>query len=209
MVAFESLSHTYPGGVSISFKNGRVKRNEQYLILGQSGSGKTTLLHILCGLLKPVKGSVLVDGESVYSKSEPQRDLFRGRRIGIVFQRPHLLKSLNVLDNLLLAQSLAGYPNDKKRADDVLETLDLTEKKYSKISSLSEGQAQRVAIARAVMNKPGLLIADEPTSSLDDKNAEAVLDLLINQASANQSALIIATHDSRVKERIANQYHIG
>ncbi|RYG07532.1 MAG: ATP-binding cassette domain-containing protein, partial [Chitinophagaceae bacterium] len=176
---------------------------------GESGSGKTTLLHILTGILKPAQGEVNIDSTSIYNLSSKELDQFRGRKIGIIFQRPHLIKSLTITENLLLAQSFAKLPEDKKRIDEVLESLDILSKKNAYPSELSQGQLQRVSIARAVINKPALLIADEPTSSLDDKNAEAVLALLMQQSTLNNATLVVATHDKRVKDAFTNTYSLA
>jgi putative ABC transport system ATP-binding protein len=177
--------------------------------LGESGSGKTTLLHILTGILKPSNGEVNIDQTSIYQLSSKELDQFRGRKIGIIFQRPHLIKSLTIEENLKLAQSFANLPTDSHRIDEVLTSLDIANKKKAYPSELSQGQLQRVSIARAVINKPALLIADEPTSSLDDKNATAVLQLLMEQSGLNQATLVVATHDKRVKDAFTHTYSLA
>ena len=141
--------------------------------------------------------------------SPAQLDRFRGKHIGIVLQRLHLIDSLTVLNNLLLAQYLAGEPQDAARVRDVLQSLDLADKTNARPHELSHGQAQRVAVARAVVNKPKLLLADEPTSNLDDVRCVQVLDLLLDQAKACGATLVIATHDQRIKSRVANHYELG
>ncbi|MGY0040907.1 ABC transporter ATP-binding protein [Pedobacter sp. NJ-S-72] len=192
----------------MNLKTGKINNGEQWLLLGESGSGKTTLLHILTGILKPVAGEVNMDGTSLYSLSSKALDQFRGRNIGIIFQRPHLIKSLTITENLVTAQSFARLPEDHKRVNEVLTSLGIADKKDTYPSELSQGQLQRVSIARAVINKPVLLIADEPTSSLDDKNANAVLELLMQQSGLNQATLIVATHDKRVKDAFTNTYEL-
>lgn len=209
MIAIKSVKHNYNGQLQLSFKNWDIKDGEQWLLLGESGSGKTTLLHILTGILKPAQGEVNIDSTSIYNLSSKELDQFRGRKIGIIFQRPHLIKSLTITENLLLAQSFAKLPEDKKRIDEVLESLDILSKKNAYPNELSQGQLQRVSIARAVINKPALLIADEPTSSLDDKNAEAVLALLMQQSTLNNATLVVATHDKRVKDAFTNTYSLA
>jgi putative ABC transport system ATP-binding protein len=146
----------------------------------------------------------VINNTPVYSLPSKKLDQFRGRNIGIIFQRPHLIKSLTIAENLFMAQSFAGLPENKKRVDDVLSSLGIAAKKNAYPSELSQGQLQRVSIARAVINKPALLIADEPTSSLDDENTHAVLQLLLEQSGINQATLIVATHDKRVKEAFTN-----
>ena len=208
MISIKSVSHSYGNAGRIEFKDWEINNGEQWLLLGESGSGKTTLLHVLTGILKPTAGEVNMDGTSLYSLSSRALDQFRGRNIGIIFQRPHLIKSLTITENLVMAQSFARLPEDHKRVNDVLESLGIADKKNAYPSELSQGQLQRVSIARAVINKPVLLIADEPTSSLDDKNAIAVLELLMQQSGLNQATLIVATHDKRVKDAFTNTYEL-
>ena len=208
MISIKSVSHSYSNALRIDFKDWEINNGDQWLLLGESGSGKTTLLHILTGILKPEKGEVNMDGTSVYTLSSRALDQFRGRNIGIIFQRPHLIKSLTIKENLLLAQSFAKLPGDPERINEVLRSLGIIEKKDAYPNELSQGQLQRVSIARAVINKPALLIADEPTSSLDDKNAIAVLNLLLEQSGLNQATLIVATHDKRVKDAFTNTYEL-
>jgi putative ABC transport system ATP-binding protein len=209
MIALNAVSHNYQNGHKIGFKDWQVDDGSQWLLLGASGSGKTTLLHILTGILKPQQGSVVIDGTSIYDLSSKDLDQFRGRNIGIIFQRPHLIKSLTIKENLVMAQSFANLPTDLNRVTEVLTSLGIADKKNAYPSELSHGQLQRVSIARAVINRPTLLIADEPTSSLDDKNAAAVLELLIDQSGINQATLIVATHDKRVKDAFTNTYELS
>jgi putative ABC transport system ATP-binding protein len=209
MISLTSLSHHYPGGQAISFKDWQIAKGEQWLLLGNSGSGKTTLLHLLTGILRPEAGKVTINGTAIYDLAAKELDQFRGRNIGIIFQRPHLIKSLSISDNLVLAQSFAGLPSDLKRVNEVLSSLGIADKQHAYPNQLSQGQLQRVSIARAVINKPSLLIADEPTSSLDDKNAAAVLEVLLQQSLINQATLIVATHDKRVKDTFTNTYQLA
>ena len=190
----------------MQFKDWTIGSTENWLLLGASGSGKTTLIHILTGLLRPEGGKVFINDTDIYSLSQKNLDIFRGQHIGLIFQTPHMIKSLTIRDNLKIAQSFAGLPVDNKRIDEVLETLGIQEKSTKYPYELSQGQLQRVSIARAVINKPAAILADEPTSSLDDKNAAIVLNLLISQSVLNGSALIISTHDKRVKDMFTKQY---
>ena len=209
MISLKSLSHHYPGGHAISFKDWQINEGDRWLLLGDSGSGKTTLLHILTGILKPEKGEVIVNGTPIYNLSAKEMDQFRGRNIGIIFQRPHLIKSLTIAENLAIAQTFAKLPADSKRMVEVLTSLGIADKKDAYPDQLSQGQLQRVSIARAVINKPMLLIADEPTSSLDDKNTKAVLELLMQQSQLNNATLVVATHDKRVKDAFTNTYELS
>ena len=208
MISIKSVSHTYNSAQQITFKDWEINNGEQWLLLGQSGSGKTTLLHILTGILKPIQGEVNIDKTSIYQLSSKALDQFRGRKIGIIFQKPHLIKSLSIAENLVLAQSFAKLPEDLNRVNEVLTSLGIADKKSAYPNELSQGQLQRVSIARAVINKPTLLIADEPTSSLDDQNAAAVLELLMQQSGLNQATLVVATHDKRVKDAFTNTYNL-
>lgn len=209
MISITSVSHQYGNATALKFADWQVNNTEQWLLLGQSGSGKTTLLHILTGLLKPSTGQVKINDTALYELSSKKLDAFRGQHIGIVFQKPHLIKSLSVAENLQLAQSFAGLNTNQQRIEEVLSSLDMWHKRNAYPRELSQGQLQRVTIARAVINKPALLIADEPTSSLDDKNAEAVLALLKQQSELNQATLVVATHDKRVKDAFNLTYSLA
>ena len=209
MFAIQNLKHAYDGTEVLNVPAWQVEQGSQWLVLGPSGSGKTTLLHVLAGILRPAAGGVSIAGQDLGALKGKALDRFRGRHIGIVLQRLHLMASLNVLNNLLLAQYLARLPRDRERAAKVLAGLDLADKAGAYPHELSFGQAQRVAVARAVVNLPKLLLADEPTSNLDDGRCLQALELLQGQARACNATLIIATHDQRVKSRMPNQFTLG
>jgi len=206
MINIHSLAHIYEKGRKIAFPDWEVADMEQWLLLGASGCGKSTLLNIIAGLLKPTAGEILINNTELYQLPAKAMDRFRGRHIGIIFQRPHLVRSLDVLDNLELAAVMAGLKIDHERNVLLLNDLGIASlaKKYP--DELSQGQLQRVSVARALVNRPDLLIADEPTSSLDDENAAHVIQMLTSQAKDNGAALIIATHDQRVREHITKTY---
>ncbi|GGE49281.1 putative ABC transport system ATP-binding protein [Pedobacter psychrotolerans] len=206
MIKIQSLAHQYHHAPILQFPDWEIKDAEQWLLLGSSGSGKSTLLNIIAGLLKPQNGEVILDGTSIYNLSTREMDQFRGQKIGIVFQKPHFIKSLNIYDNIAIAASLAGLPIDAKRISLLLETLGLAGKAKKYTEELSQGQLQRASIARALVNHPSVLIADEPTSSLDDENAENVISLLTEQAASSHASLIVATHDNRVRNRLSKEY---
>lgn len=170
-------------------------------LVGRSGSGKSTLLNVLSGVLVPTSGRVNLGGIELFSLSEPARDALRSRSIGCVFQTFNLLAGLSALENLTLAQRFAGIPASaaRRRALELLEQLGLAERAAALPGELSVGEQQRVAIARAVSKSPGLVLADEPTASLDDDNAAAAIDLLL-QACA-RSTLVVVTHDPRLIRR--------
>jgi putative ABC transport system ATP-binding protein len=207
--AINELKHAYGGQEVLRIAALSAAQGEQWLMLGPSGSGKTTLLHVLAGILRPTAGRVVIAGQDISALSATGLDHFRGCNIGIVLQRLHLLPSLTVAQNVHLAQYLAGVPQDPSRVHEVLAGLDLADKADAFPHALSHGQAQRAAIARAVVNRPKLLLADEPTSNLDDARCAQALDLLLAQAAACAATLVIATHDQRVKTRIGHHYQLG
>ncbi len=209
MFAIHDLKHAYAGHEVLHVDAWSAAQGEQWLMLGPSGSGKTTLLHVLAGILRPTAGRAVIAGQDIAALPASALDRFRGQHIGVVLQKPHLLPSLTVAQNVQLAQYLAGLPQDEARVHEVLAGLDLADKVDAHPHALSHGQAQRAAIARAVVNRPQLLLADEPTSSLDDGRCAQALDLLLSQAAACGATLVIATHDQRVKSRIANHYRLG
>ena len=208
MFAVSQLAHAYDGKTVLRVNAWQAEQGAQWLILGPSGSGKTTLLHVLAGILRSTSGIVTVANQDLGALSPSALDRFRGKQVGIVLQRLHLIDSLTVLNNLLLAQYMAGEAQDAARVREVLASLDLGDKANAHPHELSHGQAQRVAVARAVVNKPKLLLADEPTSNLDDARCLQVLDLLLAQAKACGATLVIATHDQRIKSRVPNRYEL-
>ena len=209
MFFIQNLTHAYAGTTVLNVASWQAEQGAQCLMLGPSGSGKTTLLHVLAGILRPSSGQVTVADQDLMALSASALDRFRGKHVGIVLQRLHLIDSLSVLNNLLLAQYMAGVAQDAVRAREVLASLELSDKANARPHELSHGQAQRVAVARAVVNKPKLLLADEPTSNLDDARCLQVLDLLQSQARACGATLVIATHDQRIKARVSNHYEIA
>lgn len=209
MIELTNIRHRYGDRVVLTLPEFQLGAGEECLILGQSGSGKTTLLHILAGILKPSEGEVKIGGTNLNEMNGTTLDRFRGQNIGIVLQKLHLIAPISVLQNLLLAQTLSGRPSDETAAMKLLENLGIAALSKSKPTQLSHGQAQRVAIARAVINQPKLLIADEPTSNLDDKHAEEALQVLRSQANACGAALVLATHDARVKEHIPQRLELS
>lgn len=205
MFELSGIRCRYDGQVVLDLPSFAAGQGDHRLVLGPSGSGKTTLLHVMAGVLRPAEGSVTIAGRDLSGLTGHALDQFRGRTIGVVFQQMHLLATLSVRDNLLLAQYMAGLPQHPARVHDVLETLDVADKQGAYPNELSQGQKQRVCIARAVINEPKLILADEPTGSLDDRRADQVLRLLIRQAGAYEATLVIATHDQRVKSRFEHR----
>ena len=209
MFEVRDLHHAYDGAEVLRIDALRAAQGEQWLVLGPSGSGKSTLLHVLAGLLRPTRGDVTVAGQPLNALKPAELDRFRGQHVGIVLQQLHLVPTLTVEKNVMLAQYLAGVTQDRQRVREVLSSLDLPGKLHAYPHELSHGQAQRVAVARAVVNKPALLLADEPTSNLDDLRCAQALELLVTQARACNATLLIATHDRRITERIPHQFNLG
>lgn len=209
IIATQELSFQYKGGIPIKFPAIQIQKAQHTLLLGNSGTGKTTLLHLLGGLSKPTAGKVWISEKDIYAMSTSEMDKFRSQHIGFIFQEAHLLKNLTILENIQLAQSLAKKTVNKNEVLSVLDKLQLSDKAHAYPQELSRGQLQRAAIARAVINKPLLLIADEPTASLDDQNTTRVLTLLMEIADQQGATLLIATHDKRIKNNFSNTYDLN
>lgn len=207
LVESKNLKFTHPGLPTMAFPDISVDAGDPLLVLGKSGSGKTTLLNLLAGLHRPEYGTIRIAGKDLAKLSDAEMDVFRGKEIGVVFQKPHLLAVLNVRENLQMTHYFSK--RDDQKIDHLLSELDLSAKAESSVPTLSEGEAQRVSIARALVNSPKLILADEPTSSLDDENTRKVVSLLQDQAKKINAALIIVTHDQRVKEHIPNFVEVG
>ncbi|CCH57145.1 Sigma 54 interacting domain protein [Fibrisoma limi BUZ 3] len=208
MLATNQLTFQYSPAKQFAFPDVRCADREALLILGRSGTGKTTLLHLLALLLKPDSGSVTINQTDMTQLSPAQTVAFRARHVGIVFQKPHFVSSLSVLDNLLLSNYLAGQPQNKERARQLAAQLGFGDHLSKKTHQLSQGEQQRVSIARAVMNQPQVILADEPTSNLDDENTERVVRLLREQSEQIGASLIVVTHDQRLKDVFQNRIEL-
>ena len=206
MFELAGIVHRYGAVTAVEVPEWRAAAGDAWLLSGQSGSGKSTVLHILAGLTRPTVGSVIVGGTGLAALAESGRDRWRGRNVGLVPQRLHLVGALDVRDNLRLAQTLAGLPVDDARIAALLEAVGVIELARRFPSQLSQGQAQRVAIARAVVNRPALVLADEPTANLDDAHAAQALELLRGQAIDAGATLVVASHDARVKSLLPNSF---
>jgi putative ABC transport system ATP-binding protein len=209
MISVRGLAHRYGTASAVRLAEWQVAQGERWLVLGPSGCGKTTLLHAIAGLIRPSEGRVEIAGQDLSLLSGAALDRFRGATIGIVLQALHLLKHLSVTDNLRLAQYMAHAPQDDARIRDTLGALGVASKAARRPSELSQGEQQRVAIARAVVNRPKLLLADEPTANLDDASAAAVVDLLSEQAARHGATLVLATHDARVKVKFRERLELA
>jgi putative ABC transport system ATP-binding protein len=209
MLETKNLSFFYNKDTQFSFPELKCNSSETLLITGNSGKGKTTLLHLLAGLLRPKKGDIILENTNIGLLSEKELDLFRGKNIGLILQQSHFIASLSVIENVVLASWLATGKKAIQKAEKLLEELDLVNQKHKLPSQLSIGQQQRVSIARALINQPKLLLADEPTSSLDDENAMVVANLLEKLAKEYHAALVIVTHDKRLKDKFSNQLNLN
>jgi len=208
MLVTRNLEFSYPNGPTFRFPDINCQERSRMLVIGESGKGKTTFLHLIAGILKPVSGEVEIAGRRTSVMTGGELDRFRGENIGIVFQTAHFVESLSVLDNLILPHYLTGRRIDRGYAKQVLTRLGLGDKGNRTPTSLSTGEQQRAAIARAMMNHPAVILADEPTSALDDKHAREVIALLEEEAANTGAALLIVTHDNRLKEFYANRVEL-
>ncbi|MFG2004455.1 ABC transporter ATP-binding protein [Spirillospora sp. NPDC048911] len=183
-----------------------IGQGEAVAVMGPSGSGKSTLLNMVAGLDRPTSGSIVVQGEDLSRLNEAALAKFRRRRIGMVFQFFYLLDDLPVLENVLLSAQLIGTPRKQARARamDLLEELDIADRRNAYPAVLSGGERQRVGVARALMNRPALLLADEPTGALDRRSGEQVMDLLQDLNQIGQTLLMV-THDQRLAARCADR----
>ena len=199
MFRMTDITHRFGTAAAVHIDTWVAQEGEHWLLSGPSGSGKSTLLNILAGLLEPSQGTVVVGGENVYALASGARDRWRGRNVGYVPQRLHLVPSLTTRDNVVLAQYLAGCRTSSHKALELLRAVNVGTLANRTPDQLSQGQAQRVAIARAVVNRPRLLLADEPTAALDDEQARAAIDLLVEHAQSVDATLVVASHDARIR----------
>lgn len=208
MLQTKNIHFSYPG-IQFQFPDINCVAGEVILVTGSSGKGKTTLLHLLSGLLKPTNGTIKIGETDITQLNAGRLDTFRGNNIGIIFQQPHFVASLSLVENLLLAPYFSGNTVKKDRVNELLYQLNITDQATKKPSKLSQGQQQRASIARALMNSPAVVLADEPTSSLDDHNCIKVAELLQQQANITNTALVIVTHDQRLKQIFHQTVHLS
>ncbi len=199
-VITENLTFRYsPSEQEYTFPDIELEKGENLLLCGNSGCGKTTLLHLLSGILTPQKGSISINNTITSSLKAHEMDKFRGEKIGIIFQENYFIESLSVLNNLIYISTLCGLKADKSYIKNILNELDIAKLANKKPGTLSRGELQRFSIARALVNKPSVLFADEPTSSLDDENCSRFITLMQQVCASHNLSLIVATHDSRIK----------
>ena len=200
MIKTSALQFAYPGAAPIRFPDVDVPQGATLLLRGPSGSGKSTWLALAAALVPLRSGSLTVAGQDLAALSRVQADAWRARKLGFLPQTLHLSAALTVAQNLDLAFWAAGVPHDRARVGAVLAALGVAELANRLPAQLSGGQAQRVALARAVLMQPQLVLADEPTASLDDDAANEALQLLQSTAQRYSATLVIATHDARVAD---------
>lgn len=190
--------------VSFSLEKGEVAA-----IVGESGSGKSTLLNCIGALDTPTSGTILMDGQNLFSMKEEARTIFRRRNIGFIFQSFQLVSELNVEQNIMFPLLLDYRKPDPKEVDEILNLLGLTERRYHLPSQLSGGQQQRVAIGRALITKPKLILADEPTGNLDSKNSQDVMDMLIKASRQYQQTILLITHNKNLTVSVDRVFQVS
>ncbi|NUQ52340.1 MAG: ABC transporter ATP-binding protein [Phycisphaerales bacterium] len=201
---------TPPDAWTIDLPTLDVAQREQVLLTGGSGIGKSTLLHLIAGLVDPAEGTVLVDGTNIHALSGAPRDRFRGSAIGMIFQTFNLLSGFSALENVLAALMFSSVPRGKHHelAEATLSRLGIT-RLHAAPEELSVGQQQRVAVARAVVCRPALVLADEPTASLDPENAEHAMDLIQSVCRELGAALVCVSHDPAMSARFERREKLG
>ncbi|WP_195468384.1 ABC transporter ATP-binding protein [Clostridium sp. D43t1_170807_H7] len=210
ILSIENLTKVY-GSKEIEVKalnniNFKINKGEFVVIVGKSGSGKSTLLHLMAGLETPTEGKIVIDGVDIASLNEKERSLMRRKKIGLIFQAYNLIPILNVEENIKLA-TMNNKNKDEKYIEDIMDLLDIKNRRNHLPNQLSGGQQQRVAIARALVNKPAIILADEPTGNLDTKTEEEVLKLLKKSQKAYNQTIIMITHNlniAKYADRVIN-----
>ena len=202
LVRVENLSKSYGKGEAkvdaLKNINLSIKKGEFIAIVGPSGSGKSTLLHLLGGVDKPTSGNVFINDINIYDLKEKDLAIFRRRNVGLIYQFYNLIPVLTVKENILLPAELDNRKIDKEYLEDLLKTLDLKERENHLPSELSGGQQQRTSIGRALINRPSIVLADEPTGNLDSKNSKEIVELLKVSVKKYNQTLIMITHDTNI-----------
>lgn len=203
-VLSSQISYTYPGQKTLVLPEITCKSGETLLILGASGVGKTTLGKILAGLLQPDEGEVQINETALFDLSPKKRDAFRGKQIGFIPQSFSFAESLSAWDHFRLYARWSSKPASRKEVRQLLDEIGIQDCLDKKASALSGGEQQRLAIALGIFHNPSVIIADEPTSQLDDKNCNDVVDVLVQLQKSHPFALLIISHDQRLKNRFSN-----
>ena len=203
MICTQGLGYHYAGGATLRFPDVAVAQGATLLLSGPSGCGKSTWLALMAGLVRPTSGRLVVAGQVLNDLDSVATDAWRASVVGFLPQKLHLSAALTVRQNLALAQWAAGIAEDRAAIDAALDALGVAEFSDRKPAQLSGGQAQRVALARAVLQQPKVILADEPSASLDDDAAADAVALLLATARSQTATLVIATHDTRVAALLA------
>ena len=201
MLICEDISFDIDGQKLFSNINLNLKSQKDLLITGPSGVGKTTLLSILCGIQKPITGKVIYNKIDLYSLTESNVDEFRGKNLGVVFQNFNLINAFTVKQNLEIAANAIGKSSSNLYFE-LLDRVGLADKSHIKVTNLSIGEKQRLAVARAFVGDPKWVFCDEPTSSLDDKNANIIANLIKEESLRCKASLVLITHDNRIQSLI-------
>jgi putative ABC transport system ATP-binding protein len=206
LVSLDGLRKEYGDAIALDGVSLEIRRGEALAVMGPSGSGKSTMLNMIAGLDRPTAGTVTVDGNDIGGLNETGRSLYRRHTISMIFQFFNLLDDLTILDNVALAAQLTGAraPQARQRALELLDELGIADRRDRYPAALSGGERQRAAVARALVNRPALLLADEPTGALDSRAGEQVMDLLIDLNQIGQTLLIV-THDEHLAVRCASR----
>lgn len=208
-LSIKDLKFSYGATPLLDIESFHLAAKERVAVMGPSGCGKTTFMHLVAGLIRPNQGTITLKDADITQLDEWEVDRIRGKHIGIVFQRLHLMPAISVLNNLLLAQKLARVEQNKTSAMGILDRLGIADYANTLPNQLSQGQAQRGAIARALVHDPDLVIADEPTSALDSGNAEEAINLLSELSETIGFSLLVVTHDERVRNAMDRVYPLG
>ena len=199
LIITQKLNKTYGKGdsavVAVNNIDLTIRKGEFTAIVGTSGSGKSTLMHLLGGVDDPTSGKVLIEGEDIFALNDEKRSIFRRRNIGFIFQEYNLIPILTVEENIVMPILLDGNKVDKNEVEELLERLGLADRRNHLPSQLSGGQQQRVAIGRAIVNRPTLILADEPTGNLDKRNSEEVINMMFEAVRDRNETLVIVTHE--------------
>jgi ABC-type lipoprotein export system ATPase subunit len=212
MIHFLNVRKSYPNPSDqtmvpiLDIPSFEIKPGQHVGLRGPSGCGKTTLLHLISGMILPDSGAITVNGQQISSLSEAKRDRFRANHIGYIFQSFNLLDGFSALENVMLGMIFADKGSRKEEAIKLLTEVGLEDRLHYKPSQLSVGQQQRVCIARAIANNPEIILADEPTGSLDPKNSREILELLINVC--KDRVLLVVSHEEEVLQRFSNTQNL-
>lgn len=199
LIKTEKLNKTYGKGdsavVAVNDIDLSIKKGQFTAIVGTSGSGKSTLMHLLGGVDDPTSGKVFIEGEDIFKLKDEKRSILRRRKIGFIFQEYNLIPILTVEENIVMPVLLDGNKVNKDEVDELLERLGLADRRNHLPSQLSGGQQQRVAIGRAIINRPSIILADEPTGNLDKRNSEEVINMMFEAVRERKETLVIVTHE--------------